>query len=134
MRAAVRAPRCSSDDGIAADEPAECLNPKAAVMRAEALLRKEGHRPGAIAFSRTGDLATGHFSDAKVIRKFGEVGRRRDSMQLQLLAWNRQWHGCRAILQLAPDQRARGNTGAVRMKRTAAAHQEPKPLKMDTSG
>ena len=35
----------ASDDGIAADEPTECLNPKAAVMRAEALLRKEGHRP-----------------------------------------------------------------------------------------
>jgi hypothetical protein len=41
-------------------------------MRAEALARKEGH-VGAIAFSRTGDPATGDFSDAKVIRKFGHV-------------------------------------------------------------
>jgi len=34
--------------------------------------RKEGH-VGAVAFSRTGDPATGDFSDAKVIRKFGDV-------------------------------------------------------------
>jgi hypothetical protein len=51
---------------------AECLNPNAAVMRAEALSRKEGH-VGAVAFSRTGDPATGDFSDAKVIRKLGDV-------------------------------------------------------------
>jgi hypothetical protein len=50
----------------------ECFNPTAAVMRAEALARKEGH-VGAVAFSRTGDPATGDFSDAKVIRKFGDV-------------------------------------------------------------
>jgi hypothetical protein len=41
-------------------------------MRAEALSRKEGHI-GAIAFSRTGDPATGNFGDATVIRKFGDV-------------------------------------------------------------
>jgi hypothetical protein len=41
-------------------------------MRAEALARKEGH-VGAVAFSRTGDPATGDFSDAKVIRKFGDA-------------------------------------------------------------
>jgi hypothetical protein len=41
-------------------------------MRAEALSRKQGH-VGAVAFSRTGDPATGVFSDAEVIRKFGDV-------------------------------------------------------------
>jgi hypothetical protein len=41
-------------------------------MRAEAMSRKEGH-VGAVAFSRTGDPATGDFSDAKVLKKFGEV-------------------------------------------------------------
>jgi hypothetical protein len=41
-------------------------------MRAEALSRKEGH-VGAVAFSRTGDPATGDFSDAQAIRKFGAV-------------------------------------------------------------
>jgi hypothetical protein len=44
----------------------------AAVKRAEALSRVEGHL-GAVAFSRTGDSATGDFSDAKLIRKFGDV-------------------------------------------------------------
>jgi hypothetical protein len=68
----VALPFVASDDGIAAGEPTECLNPNAAVMRAEALSRKEGHL-GAIAFSRTGDPATGDFSGAKVIRKFGDV-------------------------------------------------------------
>ena len=41
--------------GIAAGEATECFNPNGAVMRAEALARKEGH-VGAVAFSRTGDL------------------------------------------------------------------------------
>jgi hypothetical protein len=68
----VALPFVASDDGVAAGEPTECLNPNAAVMRAEALSRKDGH-VGAVAFSRTGDPATGDFSDAKVIRKFGDV-------------------------------------------------------------
>jgi hypothetical protein len=68
----VALPFVASDDGIAAGEPTECFNCNAAVMRAEALSRKEGH-VGAIAFSRTGDPATGDFSDAQVIRKFGDV-------------------------------------------------------------
>jgi hypothetical protein len=68
----VALPFVASDDGVAAGEPTECFNPIAVVMRAEALSRKEGH-VGAVAFSRTGDPATGDFSDAKVIRKFGDV-------------------------------------------------------------
>ena len=46
--------------------------PVAVVIRAEALSRKPGH-VGAVAFSRTGDPATGNFGDAKIIKKFGEV-------------------------------------------------------------
>jgi len=53
-------------------EAIECFNPVAVVMRAEALSRKEGH-VGAVAFSRRGDPATGDFSDAKLIRKFGDA-------------------------------------------------------------
>ena len=68
----VALPFVAADDGIAAGEPTECFNPNAAVTRAEALSRKEGH-VSAVAFSRTGDPATGNFGDAKVIRKFGEV-------------------------------------------------------------
>jgi hypothetical protein len=65
-------PFVATNDGIAAGEPTECFNPSAVVVRAEALSRKEGH-VGAIAFSRTGDPATGDFSDAKVLKKFGDV-------------------------------------------------------------
>lgn len=68
----VALPFVACDDGVAAGEPTECFNPVVVVMRAEALSRREGH-VGAVAFSRTGDPATGDFSDAKVIRKFGDV-------------------------------------------------------------
>ena len=68
----VALPFIASDDGVTAGDPTECFNPNAAVMRAEALSLKEGN-VGAVAFSRTGDPATGDFSDAKVIKKFGDV-------------------------------------------------------------
>ena len=63
----VALPFVATDDGITAGEPTECFNPAAVVMRAEALSRKEG----CVAFSRTGDPATGDFSDA--LKKFGDV-------------------------------------------------------------
>jgi hypothetical protein len=68
----VALPFVVSDDGVIAGEPAECFNPVAVVVRAEALSRKEGH-VGAVAFSRTGNPAIGDFSDAKIIKKFGDV-------------------------------------------------------------
>jgi hypothetical protein len=68
----VALPFVATDDGIAAGEPIECFNTVAVMMRAEAFSRKEGHIE-AVAFSRTGDPATGDFSDATVIRKFGDV-------------------------------------------------------------
>jgi hypothetical protein len=68
----VALPFVAAADGIAAGEPTECFNPVAAVMLAEALSRKEGH-VDTVAFCRTGDPATGDFSDATVIRKFRDV-------------------------------------------------------------
>ena len=68
----VALPFVAADDGIATGEPMECFNPVAVVMRAEALPRKEGY-VGAVAFSRSGDPATGDFSDAELIKKFGDV-------------------------------------------------------------
>jgi hypothetical protein len=68
----VALPFAAAADGIAPAEAIECFSSNAAVMKAEALSRKPG-RVGAIAFSRTGDLATGNFGDATVIRKFGDV-------------------------------------------------------------
>ncbi|MGO4511115.1 hypothetical protein AB4Z51_29315 [Bradyrhizobium sp. 2TAF36] len=57
---------------MAAGEATECLSVNAAVMRAQALSRKPGHA-GAVAFSRTGDPSSGDFSDATLLRKFGDV-------------------------------------------------------------
>jgi len=50
----------------------ECLRLNAAVVRAQPLSRKPGH-VGALAFSRSSDASTGEFTDATVIRKFGDV-------------------------------------------------------------
>lgn len=68
----VALPFVNADDGLAPGEPVECFNPTAVEMRAEALSRKEGH-VGAVAFSRSGDPATGDFGDAVVLKKFGAV-------------------------------------------------------------
>jgi len=68
----VALPFVAADEVVAPGEPVECFNPNAAVTRAEVLSRKPGD-VGAVAFSRTGDPATGDFGDAKVIRKFGDV-------------------------------------------------------------
>jgi hypothetical protein len=61
-----------ADGSVVVGEPIECLSPAAAMERAQGLWKVLGHT-GAIAFSRTGDPATGDFRDAKVIRKFGDV-------------------------------------------------------------
>jgi hypothetical protein len=50
----------------------ECPPPATAIERAKGLWKVLGHT-GAVAFSRTGDPATGDFSDATVLRKFGNV-------------------------------------------------------------
>jgi hypothetical protein len=57
---------------IVVGEPMECPSSAVAISRAEGMCKMFGHT-GAVAFSRAGDPATGHFSDAKVIRKFGDV-------------------------------------------------------------
>jgi hypothetical protein len=61
-----------ADGSVVIGEPIECLSPAAAIERAQGLWKILGHT-GAVAFSRTGDPATGDFSDATVLRKFGDV-------------------------------------------------------------
>jgi hypothetical protein len=68
----VALPFVVTEHGIAPGEAVECFNPNLAVMRAAMFSRKPGY-VGALAFSRTGDPATGDFRDAKIIRKFGDV-------------------------------------------------------------
>jgi hypothetical protein len=50
----------------------ECQSPTTALRRAEMLSRVVGNI-GAVAFSRSGDPMAGEFSDAKLLRKFGNV-------------------------------------------------------------
>jgi hypothetical protein len=68
----VALPFDATDNGIVAGESVECPSPAAAVARAQGLWKVLGHA-GAVALSRTGDPATGDFSDAIVLRKFGDV-------------------------------------------------------------
>jgi hypothetical protein len=50
----------------------ECQSSSGALRRAEILSRTAGC-VGAVAFSRTGDPLIGEFSDAQMLRKFGDV-------------------------------------------------------------
>lgn len=68
----VAMPFLATDDGPAPGEAAECTSANAAIMRAESLSRKEGN-VGAVAFSRSGDPMIGEFSDAVLLRAFGDV-------------------------------------------------------------
>lgn len=54
---------------LVAGQPQQAQTASAAIRRAEILAGKGG----AVAFSRTGDLASGDFEDAVILRKFGEV-------------------------------------------------------------
>ena len=56
----------------AAGSAEECQSPTGAIRRAEAMSRIPGHI-GAVAFSRTGDPMIGEFSDAQLLRQFGDV-------------------------------------------------------------
>jgi len=62
----------AADDGVAPGEAVECLSARAAILRAEHLSRREGI-VGAVAFSRSGDLSSGTFEDAQVLKKFGDA-------------------------------------------------------------
>ena len=68
----VALPFGAGDDGPEPREAVECTSASAAIMAAERLARTEGHI-GAVAFSRTGDPGSGEFSDAVLLKAFGEV-------------------------------------------------------------
>jgi hypothetical protein len=50
----------------------ECQSSSSAIRRAEALSKAAGSI-GAVAFSRSGDPMIGEFSDAQLLKKFGDV-------------------------------------------------------------
>jgi hypothetical protein len=69
----VALPFAHDDSGaVRAGMAEECQSPATAVRRAEWLSRQAGNI-GAVAFSRSGDPMIGEFSDARLLRKFGNV-------------------------------------------------------------
>jgi hypothetical protein len=63
----------SDDSGeIVACDPKEARSSEQAIRIASSLAKMAGHC-GAIAFSRTGDLALGDFEDAVILKTIGEV-------------------------------------------------------------
>jgi hypothetical protein len=69
----VALPFLQDDAGLPVGGAAEeCQSPSGAIRRAEQLSRAPGSI-GAVAFSRTGDPMMGEFSDAQLLKKFGDV-------------------------------------------------------------
>jgi hypothetical protein len=61
-----------ADGSVVVGEPIECLTPATAIERAQGLWKVLGHT-GAVAFSRTGDPATGDFHAERVEDKILET-------------------------------------------------------------
>ena len=68
----VALPFIRTEDGCAAGEGQECHNEGAAIRRAEAMSRDPANA-GAVSFKRSGDPNIGEFSDAVLLKKFGDV-------------------------------------------------------------
>jgi hypothetical protein len=64
--------RYFDDADIVAGDPKEARSAEQAIRMAGTLAVAEGHC-GAIAFSRIGDPALGHFEDAVILKTVGEV-------------------------------------------------------------
>jgi hypothetical protein len=75
----VALPFVRSEDGAAAGQAMECQSESQALSRAGAMARDPAN-VGAIAFKRSGDPMMGDFSDAIVIKAFGEVPRTLDEL------------------------------------------------------
>jgi hypothetical protein len=68
----VALPFVAAEDGCAPGEAQECQSEVAAIRRADAMAR-DPVNVGAVAFKRTGDPNVGVFSDAVVLKRFGDV-------------------------------------------------------------
>ena len=67
----VALPFIRTEDGTAPGEAQECQSEAAAIRRAEGMSRDPA--AGAVSFKRAGDPNVGEFSDAVVLKKFGDV-------------------------------------------------------------
>lgn len=68
----VALPFVRSEEGIVPGQAQEMPSESAAVRRAEAMSR-DAANAGALAFKRSGDPAMGNFTDAVVLKAFGDV-------------------------------------------------------------
>jgi len=68
----VALPFIRTEDGTAPGEAQECQSESAAIRRAEGMSRDPANA-GAVAFKRAGDPNVGEFSDAVVLKKFGDA-------------------------------------------------------------
>jgi hypothetical protein len=68
----VALPFIRAEDGSTPGEAQECQSEGAAIRRAEAMSRDPANA-GAVAFKRTGDPNVGEFSDAVLLKRFGDV-------------------------------------------------------------
>ncbi len=75
----VALPFVRTEDGSAAGQALECQSESQALSRAGAMAR-DAANAGAVAFKRSGDPALGDFSDAIVIKTFGEVPDKLDEL------------------------------------------------------
>ena len=75
----VALPFVRSDDGSAAGPAMECQSESQALSRAGAMSRDPANA-GAIAFKRSGDPLLGDFSEAIIIKAFGEVPKTLDEL------------------------------------------------------
>jgi hypothetical protein len=75
----VALPFVRTEDGVAPRDAQEMPSESAAIRRAEAMAR-DSSNAGALAFKRSGDPGMGSFSDAVVLKTFGEVPDRRDEL------------------------------------------------------
>jgi hypothetical protein len=60
------------DGGLAPGEAIECPSGGAAIRRAQAMVHNKDNA-GAVAFSRSGDANLGEFTDAVILKTFGQV-------------------------------------------------------------
>ena len=68
----VALPFIRTEDGVAPGEAQECQSEGTAIRRAEGMSR-DPVNAGAVAFKRAGDPNVGEFSDAVVLKKFGDI-------------------------------------------------------------
>jgi hypothetical protein len=68
----VALPFVRSEDGVAAGPAQEMPNEGASIRRAEAMSRDPANA-GALAFKRSGDPNLGSFTDAVLLKAFGQV-------------------------------------------------------------